>query len=33
MMADTMTRFQGRETFAAENIRELGEELLDLRES
>ena len=33
MMADTMARFQGCETIAAENIRELGEEFLDLRRS
>ena len=32
-MADTMVRFQGRETVLAENIRELGKELLDLRRS
>ena len=33
MMADTMRRFRGRETMAAEKIRELREELLDLRRS
>ena len=30
MMANTMARFGGRETVAAEHVRELGEELLDL---
>ena len=30
MMTDTMARFQGLETVAAEHVRELGEKFLDL---
>ena len=33
VMSDSMSRFRGRETITAEHIQELGEQLLNLRQS